>query len=85
MNNFFSVPVFNSENGEIFYKALSDNIGKPEDMQTVAVLSTIRLLVYLPEPICNAIISPMAALPLLINHPDALVKRIVQLRLQENI
>jgi hypothetical protein len=85
MDNFFSVPVFNSEEGKSFYNAISKHFGKPEDMQTVAVLNVIRLPVYMPEPICSAIISPLAALPLLINHPDRPVKDIVQLRLMKNI
>lgn len=85
MGKYSSAPVFNSGLGVIFYKALSDKIGKPGDIQTIAILNAIRLLIRLPEPICKAIISPLADLPLLIDHPDALVRLIVQLRLRENI
>lgn len=85
MSDFFLVPVFNSDNGHDFYKALSDQIGKPKDMRSIAVLSLVRLLVFLPEAVTSAIISPQAALPLMINNRNALVKKIVQLRLQENV
>ncbi|NLD91340.1 MAG: hypothetical protein GX639_01595 [Fibrobacter sp.] len=85
MSKYSSAPVFNSGRGLIFYKALSDKFGKPINMQTDAILNAIRLLICLPEPISKSVISPLAALPLLIDHPDALVRLIVQLRLQENI
>lgn len=82
MNDFYEVPIFNGENGEHFFETLSKEIGRPKDMLEVAVLSTVRLLVYLPEPICTSIISPMVALPLLMNHSDSIVKRIVRTRLK---
>lgn len=85
MNNFFNVPVFNSENGMDFYNVLSKQIGKPKDMNPVAVLSLVRLLVFLPEAVTNAIISPQVALPLMINQPEDLVINIVKLRLQEGV
>lgn len=85
MSNFVAVPVYNCENGQDFFKALSEHLGKPADMQTLALLSMVRLLVYLPESISNAIISPQAALPLMINHPEDIVRLIVKLRLTENV
>jgi hypothetical protein len=85
MSNYFAGPVYNCENGEDFFKALSDQIGKPKNMHTLALLSMVRLLVFLPESISNAVISPQAALPLMINHPEDIVRLIVKLRLQENV
>jgi hypothetical protein len=85
MNYFNSIPVFNSEDGELFFNSLSEDIGRPKDMKEIAILSTVKLLVYLPEPICTSIITPMAGLPMLLNHPDSLVKKIVKHRLQSNV
>lgn len=85
MDNYFSVPIFKSDEGEAFYDALSQQLGKPQEMVSIAVLSTVKLLTTLPEPVSNAIISPLAALPLLINHEDALVRSIVKTRLQANV
>jgi hypothetical protein len=85
MNKIFDVTVFNSKNGMDYYNFLSKHIGKPKDMHSVAVLSLVRLLVFLPEAVTNAIISPQVALPLMINHPEDLVINIVKLRLQEGV
>jgi len=85
MDKFLNAPVYNSENGKDFYKAFSALIEKPSDMETVALLSLIRLLIYLPQSIGDAIMSSKGALPLMINHNDDLVKKIVKLRLQEDV
>jgi len=85
MDDFFNVPVYKSENGENFYKVLSVQLGKPVTMEMIALLSLVRLLVFLPDSISKAVMSPIAAMPLMINHQDELVKKIVQLRLLENM
>lgn len=85
MYKYNSLPNYNSQDGKDFYNALSMAIGKPKDMETVGILSVVNLLTFLPEDIINAILTPMIALPLLINHENALVKLIVKLRLQEKI
>ncbi|NLD91339.1 MAG: hypothetical protein GX639_01590 [Fibrobacter sp.] len=85
MDKYNSLPKYNSEVGKDFYKALSMAIGKPKDMETVGILSVVNLLTFLSEDVINAILTPMIALPLLINHENELVKLIVKLRLQEKI
>ncbi len=85
MKKYFNSPVYNSDEGNAFYQLLSQNIPKPLDMTEFAILSIVRIMVYLPEDVSNAIIAPVAALPLLINHADDTVKLIAKLRLQAGI
>lgn len=85
MDNLFETPIFNSENGMNLYSELVNSIDKKNDPHRIAIVSVIRLLVYLPEPIGKAILSPLSELPMMINDPDETVRLIVQARLRNGI
>lgn len=85
MCEYNDVPVFNSKEGKALLAELTKQIGKPTDMLEISVLSTVNLLVNLPEPVCSAIISPIISMPLLINHEDTMVKLIAKMRLATGV
>jgi hypothetical protein len=85
MLKYNEIPIYDSENGMSLYSDLVNSIDKKNDSQGIAIVSVVRLLVFLPESISKAIISPLAALPVMINDPDENVRLIVQARLKNGI
>ena len=85
MEKHSDAPVYNSEDGMRFYETIAQNIQKPKDMTEIGILSAVRLLVYLPEAVGCAILSPVDMLPTMINHPDEHVRLLVKSRLQNGI
>ncbi len=85
MDRYSDSPVYNSDDGTRFYELLAQNLPKPKDMTEIGILSAVRLLIYLPEAVGSAILSPVDVLPTMINHPNEHVRLLVKLRLQTGI
>jgi hypothetical protein len=85
MDSIFKAPVWNSPEGENIYKILSKELKRKEDIFNIAAITIVKLLTYLPTPVCNVLILPLAAMPLSINSQSEIVKKIVQARLQGGV